>query len=84
MCFTMHLTGAFICMQMAAATEREQVTTKAAILDHNMVHVRDFAFNEVVPATDSTKFFFNLIIDSLVPFMGSYVQVCGVHARLYA
>ena len=67
------------CMQMAEATEREQVSTKAATVDHNMMYMHDFMFNQLMPANDSTKFVFNLILDSLTPFMGSYFQVC-MHA----
>ena len=62
-------------LQVAEATEQEQVKTKAAVLEHNTVLVHDFVFNELVPALDSTKYMFNLIMDSMVPFMGSYFQV---------
>lgn len=37
--------------------------------------VHDFVFSELIACIDSTKFIFNLIMDSLVPFMGSYFQV---------
>lgn len=70
-------------MLMAAATEREQLSTQAAIVEHTTVLLDDFAFNELGPAADSTRMLFNLGIDSLAPFMGSYFQVC-VHACLRA
>ena len=37
-------------MQIAEATEREHATTKAAIVDHNMVLMQDFVFGELVPS----------------------------------
>jgi hypothetical protein len=71
----MECSSVHACVQAAEEPESTLVNRKTAVLRHVSVLLRDLTFMEVVAILDSKKLVFNLILDSMKPFLASYFLV---------